>query len=385
MHLRGFIFYSTILSIFTEAIRYRYIIDLKGFYIVILINLVIFILLNLIKYNKGLFILHLLLILNGIVSCWWGYNNLNNFFAQFVGLFIIPVYFFTYFSLFKDRFEDIVLIYCKLSVLIAIIGFIQLILDINLSSFALKSVMLEPSHYCTIVLPALFITFKEKSYPRYYYRIIFISIVLSFSSLGFLGIGLAILLSSKNISLIKGLFSFLFILIIGIGLYMSFTPFKIRIDDTINAVQTQNLSGINLSSYSLISNLFVSIKSFSTNPLFGNGIGSHELSRKIYLEKIEGIEGFEQYFRLNSKDANSLLLRIISELGIIGIIGMISFISKFYIPFIDEKNSYYTFVSRGLILYFFCKLLREGHYFSPEMYFFVGLYVYNYKMFIKNV
>ena len=208
--------------------------------------------------------------------------------------------------------------------------------------------------------------------------------MLSFSSLGFLGIGLAILLGSKNLSLIKVLFSFLFISIIGIGLYLSFTPFQIRVDDTIKGAQTQNLSGINLSSYSLISNLLVSTKSFSINPLFGNGIGSHELSRNRYIEEIEGIENFEEYLRLNSKDANSLLLRIISELGIIGIVGMIFFISKFYIPYSDEKSSFNTFVSRGLILYFFCKLLREGHYFSPEMYFFVGLYVYNYKYVYKK-
>jgi hypothetical protein len=113
----------------------------------------------------------------------------------------------------------------------------------------------------------------------------------------------------------------------------------------------------------------------------GNGIGSHQISRQIYLNNIEGIEVFEEMGmeNLNAQDAGSLFSRIMSELGLIGIIGLIYFIVKLYVPYSEKIEFENSVIAKAILLYFFAKLLREGHYFSPEMYFFVFIYFFNKK------
>ena len=135
-----------------------------------------------------------------------------------------------------------------------------------------------------------------------------------------------------------------------------------------------------------MSNFFVSSKSFASNPLLGNGIGSHSISRSKYLGNIEGIEIFEEIGmeHLNAKDAGSLFSRLMSELGLLGIVGVIYFIWKFYVPTTKNKLTNNTIISRAILLYFFCKLLREGHYFSPEMYFFIYIYINNKIFSLEN-
>ena len=187
------------------------------------------------------------------------------------------------------------------------------------------------------------------------------------------------LLYARRRSFVKAIASVLIVVVIGGIVYTTFEPFKLRLDDTVNSSINGDLSKANLSTYALLSNLYVSTQSILSNPLIGNGIGSHINSRKLYLGSIEGIEVFEkmEMDTLNAQDAGSLFSRVMSELGLVGLIGIFYFIWKFYVANTEEELSLHTIVSRGIILYFFSKLFREGHYFSPEMYFFVFLYVFN--------
>ena len=52
------------------------------------------------------------------------------------------------------------------------------------------------------------------------------------------------------------------------------------------------------------------------------------------------------------------------------------FIGKFYSAGRDQVGA----VSRGIAVYFFVKLLRAGHYFSPEQHFFTVAYCLNQSM-----
>jgi hypothetical protein len=165
---------------------------------------------------------------------------------------------------------------------------------------------------------------------------------------------------------------------IGYLVYVSFSPFRMRLDDTINSMIDKDLSKANLSTYALLSNFYVANQSFLSNPLLGNGMGSHVNSRIRYLNEIEGIQVFEEMGleTLNDRDAGSLFTRVLSELGIVGILGIFYFIIRFYVPSKNGEITFQAITSRAILLYFFSKLLREGHYFSPEMYFFVFLFVF---------
>jgi len=375
--MKNFIFYSTLLSIFTESIYFNAGFDIKFFYFIVLINFFILIFFDKIFYSKGLLIFHSIIFSTGILSCILGYNKFGYCFVQLFFILLISTYYFSFFSFFKDRFTDIIFCYCKFSFILAVVGFIKWPYDIFLGK-AFHSIMLEPAHYCTIVLPAFFITLKDHSYPRYWYIVLLLSILASGSSLGIIALGLSMILYAKRISFKKIIISSFIVVLMGFIVYTIMPNFKMRFDDTLASSTSGDLSSANLSSYALLSNFFVSIESFKSNPLFGNGIGSHVLSRKLYLGNLEGIEVFEKMGseNLNAQDAGSLFSRLISEMGLVGILGFFYFIFKFYVP---VKNELYvnTIISRGILLYFFAKLFREGHYFSPEMYFFIFAYYYS--------
>lgn len=376
--MKNFLFYSTLLSIFTESVYFSAGFDIKFFYFIILINFFILLLLNKIVYSKGLAIFHSVVFFTGMGSCLLGYNKLGYYIVQLFFITLISTYYFSYFSFFKDRYKEIIFTYCKFSLILAIIGFLKWPYDILVGK-AFHSIMIEPAHYCTIILPAFFITLKDKVYPRYYFIVILLSILASGSSLGIMGIGLSLIFYAKKISFKKIILSSVIVVLLGAIVYAVMPSFRIRFDDTLKSSTTGDLSNANLSSYALLSNFFVSIESFKSNPVFGNGIGSHMLSRKLYLGDLEGIEVFEQMGseNLNAQDAGSLFSRLMSEMGLIGIVGVFYFILRYYVPVKDDL-SLYSIVSRAIILYFFAKLFREGHYFSPEMYFFIFAYYFSY-------
>ena len=384
-NLNRIIYYTTILSIFTEAARINIGFDLKLFYFVVLINFFILAYFGKIKYSKGLLIFHSIIVFSGFTSCVFGYNNSGYFLAQLFFLLLIPVYYYSFFWMFKNRFQENISLYCKLSFWVAFIGIVKFPFDF-IQSYGLHSIMLEPAHYCTIILPALFITLKNSAFPRYYYKIILLSIILSGSSLGYISLGLLSIFYVNKFSYMKTSFSIVISILFVLAIYQTYPPFQLRLDDTTVSFSSGDLSKANLSTYALLSNFFVSSKSFASNPLLGNGIGSHSISRSKYLGNIEGIEIFEEIGmeHLNAKDAGSLFSRLMSELGLLGIVGVIYFIWKFYVPTTKNKLTNNTIISRAILLYFFCKLLREGHYFSPEMYFFIYIYINNKIFSLEN-
>jgi hypothetical protein len=376
--MKKFIFYSTLFSIFTEILLINVGFDFKFFYLIVFINLFILALFGKVKYTKNLLRFHFLILFSGLFSCIFGYNHFSYFFIQFFFLLIIPIYYYSYYIFFEDKIDKIISSYCKACFILAIIGFVKLPYDISLGK-SLSSLMQEPAHYCAIVLPAYFISLKDKSYPRYYFIVILLSIIISGSSLGFIALGLSLILMIKRISVIKSIMSLICAICLGSLVYVAFTPFRLRVDDTVKSLTSGDLSEANLSTYALLSNLYVAVKSFSSNPILGNGIGSHIYSRDLYLGKIEGVEVFENMGMedLNAQDGGSLFIRLTSELGLLGLVGVFLFIFKFYVKNSDGNFTIHSIVSKAILLYFFSKLFREGHYFSPEMYFFVFLYVFN--------
>ncbi|QQT27811.1 hypothetical protein [Sphingobacterium spiritivorum] len=335
---------------------------------------------NKVSYARGLFVFHILLLLNGFISIVFGYNSIGYFMVQFVALLIIPIYYFSFFKYFEFKINEIVRLYCRLVLFLVIIGFIRFPIDLTMNNYWFRSIMLEPAHYAAIVLPAFFITLKSIEYPRYYWKLILLSIILSGSSLAIICLGLCLILSFKRISIIKVMIGASLSFLIGILVYNFYPSFKLRVDDTMNSFITKDLTQANLSSYALLSNLFVALKSFESNPIFGNGIGSHLTSRELYLGGVKGISVFEEMGmdNLNAQDAGSLFIRLLSETGLLGLILFGYFLYHFYVKN-DKENILYqnSIISKGILIYFFAKLFREGHYFSPEMYFFVFLYVFN--------
>ena len=113
---------------------------------------------------------------------------------------------------------------------------------------------------------------------------------------------------------------------------------------------------------------------FLNNPFFGSGIGSHEIAfNKFSLTK----KFFDlNIFANNSKDANSLFLRVVSETGIAGLIFV------FYIIFSGIKstnnlNQLEFIISISLLILILLSLLRQGNYFLNGLPLIFIMFYYN--------
>jgi hypothetical protein len=154
-----------------------------------------------------------------------------------------------------------------------------------------------------------------------------------------------------------------------------------RVSETASSLKVINSGKFknytNLSTYVLISNLYIAKRNIQEHPL-GSGIGSHHF---MYLEHYLKLMSPPEYLVIqkkqtdNSFDANSLFTRICSEFGLIGfifILYMLSFAIKTYKT--DD-----LFFSQGVVIYFLLKLFRDGTYFPPEIFLFVWLMYFTYK------
>lgn len=379
--LSNYLIYSTIGVLFSEALFIRVGFDLKIFYAFIILNL------SIVAYVTGLYLkrqhIYVLvsLFISGLIATLLGTNKFSVFLFQILGITLTSTYFFQFFKIYVGRSKELFELYCKFSYYICLIGVILFIVNFAAGKhdFRLKSIMLEPAHFCGVVLPSFYYYLKNFSGQKFRFFTVFAALILSFSSVGYLGIMVCLILLKRKFNIIKLSFFTGFAVLLGFVAYIVLPFVKLRVDDTFNALTTFQVENVNLSSYALISNLYVSINVFKHSPIWGNGLGSHEVSHSKYIGSLPGSDTFNDFITLNAADGNSLFIRALSDFGLIGIFAILYFIYKNY----ASGNSRYI-LSRAILVYFFYKLLREGHYFSPEMYFFVFIYYFNFTESIKE-
>lgn len=300
--------------------------------------------------------------------------------SQIIGIGIVGTYYYNFISLYKTI--DIIKVYAKMCTYVALIGYVFFYFGINYVDGRLNSIFKEPAHYVIVVIPACYYYLKTKKYLNF--TIIFGTLLLSNSSLGYIGCGLLFLvpnLTLKRIGYFVALMPF-----IGLAFYFAYNElpfFKMRVDDTYNSLNVVNTGKFeehtNLSSYVLISNLYIAKRNITEHPL-GSGIGSHHyMHTQRYLKEVRPPEYIRDQQKQddNSFDANSLFTRIFSEFGFIG------FFLVLYTMFLASKcySHEELLFSQGVFIYFLLKLFRDGHYFPPEFFFFIWLFYFCRKEF----
>ena len=301
----------------------------------------------------------------------------------------------------KDDALDALLVYKKFTIIIAVFALVQqvafyahisVIYDLRWlvkgqlapanSVFRASTIFQEPSECALILLPmafmamylfggkskqelALFISKKEAI-------IILLGYVATFSSAGYIGIFIGVIfiwLEYKHnpkqiIIFILGIAAFMIA-------YTKIGDFNERINDTLALISddSQSLATANISSQTIIINLKIALKSFADSCGLGGGIGSHPIS---YERFIKDLPVSNVVFFFNKEDANSLLLRIISELGLLGLAGVVGFLFRFW-P--KRDGTFESIVGNMCITYFFLRLLRYGHYFNNGLLLFVIVFI----------
>lgn len=326
-----------------------------------------------------------------------GTNTFTLFLQQFICICITAAYWFTFIN--DQNIMEYLYFYKILAIFTALVSIFQYIMSLlGISSLATMSWLIraqsstpvgrsaaflnEPSYCALVLFPLVFFgiyqligRYKSAQVIRLNlleYIIIFPGFFFTGSSTGFFGVSVSIvvILLEYGISYKQVVILLLAVLCLG-TVYSKVTFIHQRLNDSMSLVSgKERLDTVNLSTQSLIVNEKIAVDSFETTKGFGGGMGSHPLS----YDKFVGNYG-PNILTQNKLDANSLMLRIISELGIAGILILV--ILLYHYRFRKDNNSdvaNYKIISRMCLCYIFMRLFRFGHYFDCGLYMFIAIY-----------
>jgi hypothetical protein len=210
--------------------------------------------------------------------------------------------------------------------------------------------------------------------------------VLSFSGLGQVGIFLSLIFLAISFGVMRYIIVIVPALIILFNvMYTNVAEFRERYDSTVDLFFGSGkfeLGKTHGSSFILYNNWIVASENFKSHFVFGTGLGSHPTA----FDRYSSAKHFKVYgFNLNSADANSMLLRLISETGIFGVGLVFLVIFKCYVRRNKEVDSYHWLISNSILVMILLNLFRQGHYFLNGFPFFVLLYYYNYYAYNRHL
>ena len=160
--LDKYIIYSSVFALFTEALFFHFVIDLKLYYLILLFNFFLLARTKKITVNKNLIIIICFLTLHGVISYIWLLNPIQSLIAQLLGISLSSIYYqnlIKYFSV-KKLFA----VYLDFSFYIAVLAIPMFYLNINVfSSGRLNGILTEPAHYAAIMLPATYYFLRNKN------------------------------------------------------------------------------------------------------------------------------------------------------------------------------------------------------------------------------
>ena len=380
-------------------------------YIFIIAFLIIYVL----RYRKFdinfTFLLILIWLTNfSLVNVYFGNDALPLMLKQVVGILITGSAYYLLVKVNKYEIDKLFKIYLKIALFVAIIGIIQecsfligfkygydyswlitkwKIIPVAERMLRVNSIFMESSHFAISMAPAFFIsllniTRKDSPYfnlkwSRWGNRIIILSYILTFSMVAYIVIFISlILLFAHHLKKPKNLIlALVILLILSFSAYFLSSEIRIRVDDAVEVAKGKPSS--HLTVYAYVSNAYVASKSFKSNPIFGSGLGSHPIAYDKFMASDAG-KCFlkELYTGINKADANSLLLRLISETGLFGVIVVFYFIFRFFIK--SDSNKNLQIINNAIFVLFIAQLIRQGHYFYNGLFFFVWLYYFSYKI-----
>ncbi len=363
-------------------------------------------------FNSSLVGIFLVLFITGLFNIMLGANTAVLFFKVFTGL--VLAYFFYYYVILEFNYDVVQLFkwYLKGAYICAVIGLIQfisfqigfrpgydfswifnkwgLIIGGNFG-IRINSVFPEPTYLASTLSAAFFVSvynlFRRDTFylSKLQCVVIIAAYILSFSGVGQLGVFLSLIFLGVSFGFLRYMLLIIpLALILFNFLYNNVQEFKGRYDGIVGLFSGEEfkLGKTHGSSFILYNNYQVTLKNFQTNPFFGSGIGSHPVA----FEKYSLARNFKVFgFNANGADANSMLLRLISETGLFGT-GIFLFITfRCYVRRDDRYDSDHWIVSNAILVMILLNLLRQGHYFLLGFPFFFLLYYFNYTSYVQFV
>ena len=334
-------------------------------------------------------------------------------YIKVAGSIILPYVFYAYvWRHFEYDVERLFTIYLKGAYVISIIGLLLFIdsflgnnllhflqsfiyIDIVDASFGIRlaSLLGEPTYFANIILPAgvvamMRLVVKKNvgigiDYMTKRKAAVFtISLLLTYSAIAFLGLLLGGVLLLLRHGAIRYAIVIPLILVIARIIIFQVPELEERYQGVLSVSSEKSQTGeFHGSSFILFNHAYITWMNLNENPLFGTGLGTHSLATDKFSL---GNEGVEYHYRTqNAQDASSMLLRILSELGILGGILVFIFLRRNFIPRVPDDPVLWL-ISTAIFVTIVMQLLRQGNYILNGFPFFVLGFVFTRHEFNKR-
>lgn len=348
-------------------------------------------------------------LLVGLIHVTIGNNSGFTFVKIFGGLCLTILFF--YHILISQSFDVKKLFYwyCKCCYLLSIIAVIQIfsfligfklgydfswilnkwsVIYGGLIGIRVNSVLSEPSQLGIVLSPALYVAISNlvsKSniiINKLQSLIILMVVILTTSTIGYLGILISVILSLEVLRL---RYIFIAITISLLGYFLAYnyvSDFRSRVNSAkgLWVEEDFHIDNTNNSSFVLYNNLHIAKENLMKFPLFGTGLGSHETAFK----KFTLTKSLIQYdFEFNVKDGNSLFIRLCTETGLFGVIFILLLCAKSFIINENISNeieiSDFKLISRAIFVLIVLSLIRQGNYMLNGLPLIFLMYYFNFK------
>lgn len=372
---------------------------------------------------RGIWWMLLILLVTGVFNVWLDNNTYKNFFKIYLNIAVNLLFYATVVAYYHYDVEEMFRRYLRGAVIVSILGIAEFagykmgltgLVDLRNYGFnkwgitpgglgiRVNATYPEPAFFAEFMSPAAFVAvyslFFQKTVflKKWEVVVVLTAFILSYSSLAFTGLFVILFLLLLNYGLLR-----YFVLAVPVMLFLFYIlynnveEFKDRIDglkivfideylleekdrevsntQAFMARQWRVLTKVHGSPLVLYNNYYVAMQNIKSNPLFGTGLGSHELAFNKYNLNFL----ISKWYVLNTPDANSMGLRIISELGILGILFTFFFIKNNFVMQKPTDTSTAWIISSALLVIIIIQLLRQGNYTFSGFLFFAYLYYQN--------
>lgn len=382
--MKNYLIYSTLFCVFaSDNIYHRSSfneIDIRLYYFIFAINLVFFAIKGSFEINKKILLLLFILSISGIAGSILAPEVLPRFLMSIWGISFLSIYYYIFFRKTNVSYMFLFQKYTVGCILFSIYGYIEFLFYIlkNNKIIRFDSFATEASVYCMLVLPAFYYFLQKVIRKRenfLEFLCLFVGILLSGSSVGLIGLIFSFILSIRKWKIKVIVPAIGAICLVILTAYNTHEKFSGRVDSALAILQEKedlvNISGLNLSSFYLLSNSYVAINSAYTTYGLGHGLGSHSNTYKSTILNVLNTSNLGEDYQKAPFDANSLFNRILSDLGYWGIIFTFFFFRKYRI----KDPGIHQIISRAILVTLLCRLVRDGRYFNADLFFFLSGYI----------
>jgi hypothetical protein len=257
----------------------------------------------------------------------------------------------------------------------------------GLTGVRLNGIFSEPSTLGVVLAPAVYVACYNIIHKQNYIlskpqsmAILFVYLA-SGSSTAYIGLLIILVLITESFRIRYIAIGGVAVFFLSTVLYNNVEEFRIRVDTSYELWVNQNyaIENTNSSSFVLYNNANVAGAAIKEHPIFGTGLGSYNYAyEKHSLTKTV----LEYDFEFNTTDGNSMLIRMLVEVGLLGSVLFILLLFRAYIgSAARDEYMLYRIISQSILIMILLYLLRQGNYYLNALPLFVMMYYFNWRQF----